>query len=413
MKAGHIERTLLRIRKDLSKRERFRMDGCSAQKYRGDDDEGGVWFTSKNGHRIHINENGDVDKGNPYVVEMMEDAEFKMTQKVLKNLKTAQNAKGGKQTSEKKTQEKAGPKTGQGEKHKPVIDWEKHAKNSQESKTKGSELTDTGPTKEKEKTVTKPAEASSAKPVLTEMANGIKADPSLTEETVWERMMPAGQRTFMPMKAYNHYIEKVRSVWKGLKNSQRISLNRYTSDEYKKFNNALRDGGEADPDVRQVIEDVTNAIDQSVMDEENVLHRGIGSSGCSKLFGVSEEDLMKDPSVLVGRVGTDQAFGSCSSSSMDKSIYSEKNVQMMILAPKGTKAIYAEPFSRYGQGAGMWKAIWDGEGTQDSVSPENETILQRGTSYQIVSADKMSDGLIHVKAVIIDQTYDRTRYNKE
>ncbi|NLL56352.1 MAG: hypothetical protein GX242_03960 [Clostridiales bacterium] len=49
-----------------------------------------------------------------------------------------------------------------------------------------------------------------------------------------------------------------------------------------------------------------------------------------------------------------------------------KSIIMNIYAPKGTKMIYAEPFSAYGKGAGR---SWDGIKPQSSFGPEAEMIL--------------------------------------
>ena len=36
-----------------------------------DDSDEGQWITTENGHKVHINESGKPDKGNPHVVEVM------------------------------------------------------------------------------------------------------------------------------------------------------------------------------------------------------------------------------------------------------------------------------------------------------------------------------------------------------
>ena len=57
---------------------------------------------------------------------------------------------------------------------------------------------------------------------------------------------------------------------------------------------------------------------------------------------------------------------------------------MNIYAPKGTKAIYAEPFSHYGDGQ---KLKWDGIAKQHSFGHEDEIIFQQGTKMRITKVE--------------------------
>lgn len=63
----------------------------------------------------------------------------------------------------------------------------------------------------------------------------------------------------------------------------------------------------------------------------------------------------------------------------------DKKVIMNIFAPKGSKAMYAEHFSQYGNGARS--AFWDGSHVAGSFSEEFETIFQRGTKMRITKAE--------------------------
>jgi len=57
-----------------------------------------------------------------------------------------------------------------------------------------------------------------------------------------------------------------------------------------------------------------------------------------------------------------------------------------ILAPKGTKGIYTEPFSHYG--GTNTSGTWDGKQAESYVSTEAEMLLQAGTTF-IVEEIKM------------------------
>ncbi len=58
--------------------------------------------------------------------------------------------------------------------------------------------------------------------------------------------------------------------------------------------------------------------------------------------------------------------------------FTNKPVILNIYAPKGTKAIYAEPFAALGGG----KSSWDGKSGQMYLSGEFEVIVQRGAQLR-------------------------------
>ena len=55
-----------------------------------------------------------------------------------------------------------------------------------------------------------------------------------------------------------------------------------------------------------------------------------------------------------------------------------------IYLPKGSKYMYIEPISKYGDGAGL---NWDGKSTQTSFG-ESEALLQRGTRLKVTKVEK-------------------------
>lgn len=61
-----------------------------------------------------------------------------------------------------------------------------------------------------------------------------------------------------------------------------------------------------------------------------------------------------------------------------------------IYCPKGTKMMYAEPFSHYGAG---YKRKWDGKKQQASFGYEDETIIQRGTKFKVTKVEKVGSKL--------------------
>jgi hypothetical protein len=47
--------------------------------------------------------------------------------------------------------------------------------------------------------------------------------------------------------------------------------------------------------------------------------------------------------------------------------------------------MYAEPFSHYGDGAGL---KWNGISKQAGFGYEDETIIQRGTTFRVIKVEK-------------------------
>jgi hypothetical protein len=85
---------------------------------------------------------------------------------------------------------------------------------------------------------------------------------------------------------------------------------------------------------------------------------------------------------------TDQGFVSCGSTRGS----GFKGYIFNVYCPKGTKMMYAEPFSHYGDGDGMrWDdniLRRDGISKQLSFDYEDETIIQRGTTFRVIKVEK-------------------------
>lgn len=137
------------------------------------------------------------------------------------------------------------------------------------------------------------------------------------------------------------------------------------------------------------IKHMTELIDKNPSKFDIWLQRGVESdSGAAGFLGItqkmldaSEADLKQ---MLLGKVVKDEAF--TSTAAAKGSGFSGRMI-LNIYAPKGTKMIYAEPFSAYGHGAKS--ASWDGKSGQGGFGYEFEVILQRGTSYKITKVEKV------------------------
>lgn len=189
------------------------------------------------------------------------------------------------------------------------------------------------------------------------------------------------------------------TVWQGASVAERTAAYKYTSGSGS-FNRPLRgyDGswssfkgvGKVSLDNEgsgDAIKHLTSIIGKNPSQFDIWLQRGVeSSSGAAGFLGIpqkmldaSQADLQQ---LLVGKVVKDEAF--TSTAAAKGSGFSGRLI-LNIYAPKGTKMIYAEPFSAYGNGAGK---NWDGKSGQSSFGHEFEVILQRGTSFKITKIEK-------------------------
>ena len=144
-------------------------------------------------------------------------------------------------------------------------------------------------------------------------------------------------------------------------------------------------------DYKSVVQNLTTAIEKSEMPESVYVVRGSDKGG---LAGLLEGDLFSfDDTMSLLRSGDQdaikkafegQTFTSHSfmSTGIAKGTGFSGDVKYEIYCPAGTKGIYAEPTSYFGDtisGANLYKKGQDYHG----VGSEAEVILQRGTQYRI------------------------------
>lgn len=197
------------------------------------------------------------------------------------------------------------------------------------------------------------------------------------------------------------------AVWKKLTEGQKKSLVAYTGSAYVSINDALRNGtGKRAMDINNM----TTAIDQCEAPTDIWLQRGCSSYALTKLFNTSTKDLEKarskgsqavlDLLTTSASYGQDKGFMSCGSAKGKG--FSSNDVILNVYCPKGTKMMYAEPFSNYG--ATHAGAHWNGTSGTTHVSSEHETILQRGTRLRPTKVT-VSNGRIYVDVDVIGQDY--------
>lgn len=215
---------------------------------------------------------------------------------------------------------------------------------------------------------------------------------------------------------------KSGDVWRNAVRHERDSIYDYTQ-SYHKFNEPLRGYeygtnrylgvGNVDFDqigvyygsyrpgqVKKQINSMTSIIDKSSYDFDIWVQRGCGRTGMDKFFGVnpSDFDLPEDELAkkLVGTTPTEYGF---MSTGVAKGKGFGGDIILNVYCPEGTKMMYAEPFSAFGNGSGQ---NWDGISGQSSFGYESEMILQRGTKFRITKVEKKGD-TIYVDMDVIGQ----------
>lgn len=156
------------------------------------------------------------------------------------------------------------------------------------------------------------------------------------------------------------------------------------------------------------IRKMTTLLDKSEYDFDIWLQRGCGSEAIDSMLGVSGIGNMTHDQLqkFVGKGGRQYNF---ISTGVAKGKGFSGNVICNIYAPKGTKMIYAEPFSYYSGAEYSTSGFdsWDGVRKQTTFGYESEMIIQRGAYYRITKIEK-TFGTIYIDMdVVLEEGYDK------
>lgn len=194
---------------------------------------------------------------------------------------------------------------------------------------------------------------------------------------------------------------KCGEVWRNATDEEKNAIFGYTS-SYHNINEPLRGltyyGSAADTQLGlDRIPLMESIINKSYYDKDIWLQRGGGLVELKK-FGLSNYAYATDAEImaLVGKEGTEGAF---TSAGVAKGKGFGGNVITNIYAPRGTKMMYAEPYSSFGNGSGR---SWDGIAKQSTSGSENEIILQRGTTFRVTKVEK-SGNTWYIDVEVINQ----------
>lgn len=243
---------------------------------------------------------------------------------------------------------------------------------------------------------------------LSKLKNGGKEDPNPYSEARKDAALWAQT----PQEADDVLREKCGEVWRKASKAEKDALYAYTQGSGG-FNRPLRghDGywgnfkGVGKVDLNNegrgaAIQHMTNVINRSTYDKDIWLQRGIETAeGAASFLGIPVEALhqwsVSKLKKLEGEEIVEPAFASCGSAKGQ----GFSGYIFRIYCPKGTKMMYAEPFSHYGAGG---KRKWDGKKTQTSFGYEDETIIQRGTKFRIMKVEK-SGYKVSFEIAVIEQ----------
>ena len=242
---------------------------------------------------------------------------------------------------------------------------------------------------------------------LSKLKNGGKEDTNPYSDARKEAALWAQT----PREADDVLRETCGDVWRKASKAEKDAIYAYTQGSGG-FNRPLRghDGywgnfkGVGKVDLNNegrgaAIQHMTNLINRSTYDRDIWLQRGIETAeGAASFLGVPVEALKKWPlkkleTALKKDPKIEHAFASCGSAKGQ----GFSGYIFRIYCPKGTKMMDAEPFSQYGAGD---KRKWDGKKAQASFGYEDETIIQRGTTFRITKVEKAGNKLAFEMEVI-------------
>lgn len=200
------------------------------------------------------------------------------------------------------------------------------------------------------------------------------------------------------------YIGPLKTDW-GHEDSWRTLR---TSSFKKKF---AKKGTTSNVDHHEVIKNLTTAIDKSALKEDSWFVRGSDKKGLAGLLEGSEYSFEQATKILEtgdtatlrkafkGKVFQGHSF---LSTGIAKGSGFSGDCMYDIYAPAGTKCIYAEPASYYGNTI-TGEQIYKKGKAYSSVGSEAENIFQRGTFYRMADITKDSSGRINPVLEVVDQ----------
>lgn len=192
--------------------------------------------------------------------------------------------------------------------------------------------------------------------------------------------------------ADHYYRDKTAAIWPSLITEEREALWKYTGSSYSPMNRALRSGtvSQLPQHLQKYITDMKSALDKCHLEDDVWVRRGVSAQGLSGFLNVNITNL-SDPSVqkqLIDTFCTEKGFMSTGVASGA----GFTGINLDICLPKGSKAIYAEPFSQYG--GTNDNGTWDGLQKANYIGGEAEVIVQCNSTFKVKEIRSNSQGMI-------------------
>lgn len=196
--------------------------------------------------------------------------------------------------------------------------------------------------------------------------------------------------------------DKMRPIseaqWVNFTKKEKLVLTKYTQ-TYSYLNEPLRkikyQGERPSVEFKNDLPVLTKALEKGVIQEDVVVTRGTGdffTTAGKNLSDIEKGDIFIDGGFL--------------STAVKEGYGLTRRYTLKIVVPKGSKGVYAEPFSHYNDSY-KYKyeenRLWDGK-TKQSFSGERELILQRGSRLQVV---KVLHGSSTIYCKLVGQLYEQ------
>lgn len=187
------------------------------------------------------------------------------------------------------------------------------------------------------------------------------------------------------------FRESSGKAWNSFDDQEKIAAMNFTGGYYRKMNRFL--GGDLKPtdygydDVVDYVQNLTSALDKSEIPEDIWVRRGVSDRHLNRLFGFNlntpTNDMLNGIQEAINNnkivdVNNFMSTGATSDTGFT-------GTEMKIFVPKGSKGIYAEPFSSNGMGDGI---DWDGISGQSGFGSEFEILLQRGYKLKPIAINR-------------------------
>ena len=263
----------------------------------------------------------------------------------------------------------------------------------------------------------------SAEPEEQQTPTATTAEPTLTDA---ERMQNAFYAK-SKQEADNNLVTETQRVWPTLTDEEKIAVRSYSGKLAGELNRYLWDGTEPygsgtttgefyGGDIMTPLDQMTSALNKSELQQDTMLERGMSKKHLLNFLGISDTAEIDDL-IDSGAVRTHKGFMSTTSGDIPGSLAKGDNVLLKVFAPKGTKGMYINPVSKFGDGLfkvghkkilGMSGKIvkipqieqdWDGK-SHHAFGSEIETILQRGLDFKVMGKESKNGKLIVTVAVV-------------